>query len=108
MAQQLGAFERFEANREPMLKVIRNHRRAAYDAPKTEYEDLSVKPVTYLPSLFTQETWAFARKMWDDALAIGEVSGFRNAQTVVIAPTGTIGAGDGLRHHRVSSQTSRW
>ncbi|MGA8841295.1 MAG: LAGLIDADG family homing endonuclease [Candidatus Aquilonibacter sp.] len=91
MAQQLGAFERFEANREPMLRVIRNHRRAAYDAPKTEYEDLSVTPVTYVPSLFTQETWALARKMWDDALAIGEVSGFRNAQTVVIAPTGTIG-----------------
>jgi ribonucleoside-diphosphate reductase alpha chain len=91
MAQQLGAFERFEANREPMLRVIRNHRRAAYDAPKTEYEGLTVTPVTYLPSLFTQETWALARKMWDDALAIGEVSGFRNAQTVVIAPTGTIG-----------------
>jgi ribonucleoside-diphosphate reductase alpha chain len=91
MAQLLGAFERFEANREPMLRVIRNHRRAAYDAPKTEYEDLSVTPVTYVPSLFTQETWALARKMWDDALAIGEVSGFRNAQTVVIAPTGTIG-----------------
>ncbi len=90
MAQQLGAFERFEANREPMLRVIRNHRRAAYDAPKTEYEGLAVTPVTYLPSLFTQETWALARKMWDDALAIGEVSGFRNAQTVVIAPTGTI------------------
>ncbi len=90
MAQQLGAFERFEANREPMLRVIRNHRRAAYDAPKTEYEDLSVTPVTYVPSLFTQETWALARKMWDDALAIGEVSGFRNAQTVVIAPTGCL------------------
>jgi ribonucleoside-diphosphate reductase alpha chain len=91
MAQQLGAFERFEANRDPMLRVIRNHRRAAYDAVKTEYEGLSVTPVTYVPSLFTQETWALARKMWDDALAIGEVSGFRNAQTVVIAPTGTIG-----------------
>jgi ribonucleoside-diphosphate reductase alpha chain len=91
MAQQLGAFARFENNRDPMLRVIRNHRRAAYDAMKTEYEGLSVTPVTYVPSLFTQETWALARKMWDDALAIGEVSGFRNAQTVVIAPTGTIG-----------------
>jgi ribonucleoside-diphosphate reductase alpha chain len=90
MAQQLGAFARFEANREPMLRVIRNHRRAAYDAPRHEYEGLTVTPVTHTPSLFTQETWALARKMWDDALSIGEVAGFRNAQTVVIAPTGTI------------------
>ena len=91
MAQQLGTFERFDANREPMLRVIRNHRRAAYDAPRHEYEGLTVTPVTHTPSLFTQETWALARKMWDDALSIGEVAGFRNAQTVVIAPTGTIG-----------------
>jgi ribonucleoside-diphosphate reductase alpha chain len=91
MARQLGAFARFEANREPMLRVIRNHRRAAYAADAKEYEGLSVKPVTHAPTLFTQETWALARKMWDDALSIGEVAGFRNAQTVVIAPTGTIG-----------------
>ncbi|MDE2483060.1 MAG: vitamin B12-dependent ribonucleotide reductase [bacterium] len=91
MAQQLGAFARYEHNKEPMLRVIRNHRRAAYNAPDGEYEGLTVKPVTHAPTLFTQETWALARRMWDDALAIGEVSGFRNAQTVVIAPTGTIG-----------------
>ena len=90
MAQQLGAFARFEANREPMLRVIRNHRNSAYDGSLGEYEALTVKPVTYAPTLFTQETWALARKMWDDALAIGEVSGFRNAQTVVIAPTGCL------------------
>ncbi|HET7814146.1 MAG TPA: vitamin B12-dependent ribonucleotide reductase [Candidatus Baltobacteraceae bacterium] len=91
MAQQLGPFARFEANAEPMLKVIRNHRRAAYDAPKSEYEGLAVKPVTHAPTLFTQNVWALARKMWDEALATGEVAGYRNAQTVVIAPTGTIG-----------------
>ena len=91
LAQNLGPFKRFEANRDSMLRVIRNHRRAAYDAAHAEYEDLTVKPVTHAPTLFTQETWAFARKMWDDALSIGEVAGFRNAQTVVIAPTGTIG-----------------
>ncbi len=91
MAQQLGPFARFEANAEPMLRVIRNHRRAAYDAPKDQYEGLTVKPVTHAPTLFTQNAWALARKMWDEALAIGEVAGFRNAQTVVIAPTGTIG-----------------
>jgi ribonucleoside-diphosphate reductase alpha chain len=91
MAQSLGAFERFAANRESMLRVIRNHRRAAHNAQDAEYEQLSIKPVTHAPTLFTQETWALARKMWDDALSIGEVAGYRNAQTVVIAPTGTIG-----------------
>jgi ribonucleoside-diphosphate reductase alpha chain len=91
LAQQLGAFARFGANREPMLQVIRNHRRAAYASAPEEYEGLTVKPVTHAPTLFTQATWALARKMWDEALSIGEVAGFRNAQTVTIAPTGTIG-----------------
>ncbi|MHB8147105.1 MAG: vitamin B12-dependent ribonucleotide reductase, partial [Vulcanimicrobiaceae bacterium] len=91
MAQSLKPFARYEANREPMLRVIRNHRRAAYKAPEREYEQLSVKPATHAPTLFTQETWALARKMWDDALSIGEVAGFRNAQVTVLAPTGTIG-----------------
>jgi ribonucleoside-diphosphate reductase alpha chain len=90
MAQQLGPFARFEANREPMLRVIRNHRRAAYAADPSEYEGLTVKPVTHMPTLFTQKTWALARKVWDEALSIGEVAGFRNAQVTVTAPTGTI------------------
>ena len=90
MARELGPFARFEANAEPMLRVIRNHRRAAYDEQDAAYEALTVKPVTHSPTLFTQETWVLARKMWDDALTMGEVTGFRNAQTVVIAPTGTI------------------
>ncbi|HEY1680887.1 MAG TPA: LAGLIDADG family homing endonuclease [Candidatus Tumulicola sp.] len=90
MAQQLGPFARFEANRDSMLRVIRNHRRAAYNAPNAEYEALGAKPVTHAPTLFTQETWALARRMWDDALSIGEVAGYRNAQTVVIAPTGCL------------------
>ena len=74
-----------------MERVLRNHRRAAYAAPTNEYEGLTVTPVTHAPSLFTQETWALARVMWDNALAIGEVAGYRNAQVTVIAPTGTIG-----------------
>jgi ribonucleotide reductase alpha subunit len=90
MAQQLGPFDRFEANREPMLRVIRNHRKAAYASDPSEYEGLTVKPVTYMPTLFTQKTWALARKMWDDALTVGEVAGFRNAQVTVTAPTGCI------------------
>jgi ribonucleoside-diphosphate reductase alpha chain len=91
MAQKLGPFARFEANREPMLRVIRNHRRAAYASDPSEYEGLTVKPVTHMPTLFTQKTWALARKMWDEALSIGEVTGYRNSQVTVTAPTGTIG-----------------
>jgi ribonucleoside-diphosphate reductase alpha chain len=91
MAQKLGPFSRFEANREPMLRVIRNHRRAAYAVDPSEYEELTVKPVTYMPTLFTEKTWALARKMWDEALSTGEVTGYRNAQVTVTAPTGTIG-----------------
>jgi ribonucleoside-diphosphate reductase alpha chain len=90
MAQKLGPFARFEANRDPMLRVIRNHRNAAYAADSGTYEALTVTPVTHAPTLFTQATWALARRMWDDAISIGEVAGFRNAQTVVIAPTGCL------------------
>ncbi|MGZ3499283.1 MAG: vitamin B12-dependent ribonucleotide reductase [Vulcanimicrobiaceae bacterium] len=91
MAQQLGAFPRYAENAADMLRVIRNHRRAAYQAKDSEYEGVTIKPVTHAPTLFTQETWALARKMWDDALAVGEVAGYRNAQVTVLAPTGTIG-----------------
>jgi len=91
MARELGPFPRYQANAEAMGRVMRNHRRAAYQAPAVEYEGLTIPPVTHAPSLFTQETWALARSMWDHALAIGEIAGYRNAQTTVIAPTGTIG-----------------
>ncbi len=91
MARDLGSFPRYAHNGEAMERVLRNHRRAAYAVPKNEYEGLTVTPVTHAPSLFTQETWALARVMWDNALAIGEVAGYRNAQVTCIAPTGTIG-----------------
>ncbi len=90
MAQQFGAFPRYDANWDSMLRVIRNHRRAAYQADSSEYEKLSIAPATHAPTLFTESTWSLARKTWDDALAVGEVAGFRNAQVTVIAPTGTI------------------
>jgi len=91
MARQLGAFPRYKQNASDMLRVIRNHRRAASQAADEEYEGLSIKPVTHAPTLFTQKAWSLARKMWDDALSLGEVTGYRNAQVTVIAPTGTIG-----------------
>src|SRR5579872_571516 len=91
MAQQLGPFPGFRKNGQHMLRVIRNHRRAAYQVPDHEYEGLRIKPTTHAPDLFTQEVWTLARQMWDRALAVGEVAGFRNAQVTCIAPTGTIG-----------------
>jgi ribonucleoside-diphosphate reductase alpha chain len=91
MSQQLGAFPRYEPNRDHMLRVIRNHRRAAHAAAPAEYEGLTVLPVVHNPTLFTQEVWSLARRTWDKALTLGEVSGYRNAQVTVIAPTGTIG-----------------
>jgi len=91
MARELGAFPNYDQNAEHMGRVLRNHRRAAYAVPNDEYEELTVKPTTHAPTLFTQETWALARSTWDNALAIGEVAGYRNAQTSCIAPTGTIG-----------------
>ncbi len=90
MAQQLGAFPRYRVNADDMLRVIRNHRRFAYQAEVSEYEGLTITPATQRPTLFTQSIWQLARTMWDEALATGEVAGFRNAQTTVIAPTGTI------------------
>src|SRR5262249_10669215 len=90
-ARELGPFPRYDKNAEDMERVLRNHRRAAYCAAADEYEGLTVKPITHAPTLFTQETCALARVLWDNALAIGEVAGYRNAQVTVIAPTGTIG-----------------
>ncbi|GIV56891.1 MAG: transcriptional regulator [Candidatus Kapaibacterium sp.] len=92
MARELGPFPRFPANREPMLRVIRNHRRAAYNAPAHEYEGLTVLPMGLDASKCSDQALvAAARAAWDRALELGEQYGFRNAQVTVIAPTGTIG-----------------
>jgi ribonucleoside-diphosphate reductase alpha chain len=91
IARELGPFPSYDRNAEHMGRVLRNHRRAAYAAKNDEYEELTVFPTTHQPTLFTQETWALTRSTWDNALAIGEVAGYRNAQVTCIAPTGTIG-----------------
>ena len=91
MASELGAFPEFAANREPMLRVMRNHRRAAY-GEAGGYEGLSALPVPLdLAAIHQPELARAAKTAWDDALVIGEEFGYRNAQSTVIAPTGTIG-----------------
>jgi ribonucleoside-diphosphate reductase alpha chain len=91
MAGELGAFPRFEENRDAMLRVIRNHRRAAY-GDVGGYESLSTNPVALdHASLADKELSDAARAAWDKALSLGTAYGYRNAQATVIAPTGTIG-----------------
>ena len=91
MAKFLGAFPKFELNREHMLRVMRNHRRAAFDAPDREYEKLVVKPVGINPEFAPAYLLAAARESWNEAVEMGEKYGYRNAQTTLLAPTGTIG-----------------
>jgi ribonucleoside-diphosphate reductase alpha chain len=91
MASHLGSFPGYSKNREHMLRVMRNHRRAAYDAPAREYEGLHVTPVGIDQKACPGDLLVSAKECWDRALAMGEKCGYRNAQTTVIAPTGTIG-----------------
>lgn len=86
----LGPFQNFEKNREHMLRVIRNHRRAAYNAPKEEYEGLRTIPQGIDHKLCPDYLLKAAIECWDRALEFGEKYGYRNAQVTLIAPTGTI------------------
>ena len=91
MAKELGPFPRYTENRDAMLRVLRNHRRAAYGEVRG-YEGLSVKPVPLNAVACPEQALIKAAKnVWDRALALGEAHGYRNAQASVIAPTGTIG-----------------
>jgi ribonucleoside-diphosphate reductase alpha chain len=74
LAEAVGPFDRFEENREPMLRVMQMHRDAV--------EEIKPECPAYLRDA--------ARRTWDDVLAAGAVHGFRNAQATVLAPTGTI------------------
>jgi ribonucleoside-diphosphate reductase alpha chain len=91
MAGQLGAFAGFQRNRSAMLRVIRNHRNAAYGRSEG-YDGLRINPVPLDgESCPDKRLVRHARDAWDRAVRLGEISGYRNAQATVIAPTGTIG-----------------
>ena len=89
MAAVMGPFPRYAENRESMLRVMRNHRLAAYDAD--EYEGLEIKPQGLKAKYCPDYLLTAATKAWDEAVQLGEKYGYRNAQSTVIAPTGTIG-----------------
>ncbi|MDQ4027853.1 MAG: ribonucleoside-diphosphate reductase [Actinomycetota bacterium] len=76
IAKRVGAFETYAENEELMLRVIGKHRNAAYEIPE------GLAPAALVEA---------ARRSWDSALGVGRANGYRNAQSSVIAPTGTIG-----------------
>lgn len=91
IAGELGPFSGYQRNADHMLRVIRNHRAAAY-GKANGYEKLSVKPVPLDHANCPDNRLVeLAMTAWDEALSLGEKNGYRNAQTTVIAPTGTIG-----------------
>lgn len=91
MAKEHGAFPEFKKNKEHMLRVLRNHRRAAYNVRKEEYEGLSIYPQGINPEFCPNSLLEAAREESDRAVELGTKYGYRNAQVTVIAPTGTIG-----------------
>ena len=91
IAGELGAFPKYKENAEDMLRVIRNHRNAVYGRNEG-YEELSIKPLPLdIDSCPDKQLIVSAQQAWDLALDLGEKFGYRNAQSTVIAPTGTIG-----------------
>ena len=91
MASVKGPFPRYENNKDNMLRVMRNHRRASYNVSDDEYEGLTVKPKGIDPNYCPEYLLTAAKECWDSVIDLGEKYGFRNAQSTVIAPTGTIG-----------------
>src|SRR5467141_2510534 len=91
MAKELGPFPGYKKNASHMLRVIRNHRRAAHGESRG-YEALAVSPVPLDHASCKQpDIIERAKAAWDQALELGELHGYRNAQVTVVAPTGTIG-----------------
>src|SRR6516162_2898540 len=90
MAAEVGPFPRYETNCGAMLRVIRNHRRAAYNAPRAEYEGLTITPVGIDARFCPEYLLTAAQRECDRMVELGEKHGYRNAQVTCIAPTGTI------------------
>jgi ribonucleoside-diphosphate reductase alpha chain len=76
IAERVGPYDEYEKNREPHLRVMNKHKDAAYEIPN---------------DLAPNELVSAARASWDEAVALGDKHGYRNAQATVLAPTGTIG-----------------
>jgi ribonucleoside-diphosphate reductase alpha chain len=91
MAKELGPFPNYERNAKHMLRVISNHANAA-NGNISNYIGLSTSPVPLdHKNVDDSELLKAATQSWTDAYDLGKKHGYRNAQTTVIAPTGTIG-----------------
>ncbi|MFN3404617.1 MAG: adenosylcobalamin-dependent ribonucleoside-diphosphate reductase [Cytophagaceae bacterium] len=90
MASVLGPFKHFNVNKNHMLKVMRNHRAAAFNDSKS-YSGLTIKPEGIKEEFCPEYLVNASCRIWDDAVELGEKYGYRNAQATVVAPTGTIG-----------------
>jgi ribonucleoside-diphosphate reductase alpha chain len=91
IAKELGPFPKYENNKENMLRVLRNHKRAAFNVPHEEYEELSIFPKGINPKYCPSDLLKAAQQDANNAVELGKKYGYRNAQVTVLAPTGTIG-----------------
>ncbi|MDA9608118.1 vitamin B12-dependent ribonucleotide reductase [Candidatus Actinomarina] len=89
MAGIVGTFPRYKENADNMLRVMHNHKKAAYDS--NDYEGLSHDLIAIDQELCPEDLLAGAQQSWDEAVELGTKNGYRNAQATVLAPTGTIG-----------------
>ena len=89
MAGIVGTFPRYKENADNMLRVMNNHKKAAYDS--NDYEGLSHDLIAIDQELCPEDLLAGAQQSWDEAVELGTKNGYRNAQATVLAPTGTIG-----------------
>ncbi len=89
MASVVGPFPKYSENKDNMLRVMGNHRKAAYDS--NDYVGISHDLLPIDQELCPEDLLNGAKSSWDGALELGEKFGYRNAQATVLAPTGTIG-----------------
>ena len=89
MAGIVGTFPKYKENADNMLRVMNNHRKAAYDS--NDYEGLSHDLIAIDQELCPADLLEAAQLSWDEAVELGIKNGYRNAQATVLAPTGTIG-----------------
>jgi len=91
MASIVGPFPLYSENASSMLRVMKNHRRAAYGADQFEFDGVSKMVVGIDQEVCPADMLEQAHKAWDSAVELGVEHGYRNAQATVLAPTGTIG-----------------